>query len=184
MAIEFLCIELLNSRIALLLGCRKPTFMSSLFAVEIDTEIQISSAMLTDHPTHSTACMLGKCGRGRRVSLEFSRMVRHESLRNALLGPPMVHAAQDSIRNNRKSRCCLGRACQPGHFATRVPCTPPAPLTVILTMSRNFSDHFLLHMFTDLVAARLSKLFLNWLKQKAGTVPASSRKGFLTKCPR
>lgn len=44
------------------------------------------------------------------------------------------HTAQDSICNNRKSRCCLGRACQPGHFATHTPCTRPAPLTGILTM--------------------------------------------------
>lgn len=185
MAIECLCMELFNSHTALLLGCRKPTFLSSLFAVNIDTEIQITSATLSDCPICSAACVLGKCGRGRRVSLESSRMVRHESLRNASLGAPVVHAAQDSICDNSKTRCCLGRSCQPGHFCH--PCSFHSPSTAncyINSIRRNFPDHFLLHMLTDLVPAHLSNPFLNLLKQKAGTVPASSRTGFLRKSPR
>ena len=156
MAIEFLCTELFNSHTALLLRCRKPTFVSSLFAVNIDTKIQITSAMLSDCPICSATCVLGKCGRGRRVSLESSRTVRHEALRNALLGPPMVHAAQDSICDSSKSRCCLGRARQPGHFCH--PCFLHSPSTAncyINNVRRSFPDHFLLHMFTDLVPAHV-----------------------------
>lgn len=159
--------------------------MSSLFAVNIDTEIRITSAMLSDCPICVAACVLGKRGRGRRVSLESSRTVRHESLRNALLGPPVVHAAQDSICDSSKSRCCLGRACQPRHFChPRSLHSPSSAKHYINNVRGNFPDHFLLHMFTDLVPALLSNPFLNLLKQKAGTVPESSRRGFLTKSPR
>lgn len=185
MATEVLCIELFYSHTALMLGCRKPTFMSSLFAVKIDTEIQITSTMFSDCPIRSVACVLGKRVRERRVSLESSRMVRHESLRSALLGPPLVRAAQDSIWDSSKSRCCLGKACHPGHFwHPHSLHSPSKPSYCINNVGRNFPDQFLLHMLTEPVPTRLSNPFLNLLKQKAGRVPAGSRRMFLTKSPR
>lgn len=183
MAMEFLCMELFNSHTALLLGCRKLTFMSSLFAVKIDTDIQINSAMLTDCPTHPTACMLGKCGSIRKVSLEFSRSVRHESLQNALPHSPGFNLQQQKEQMLFRKSMPARPLCHPYSLHS-----PGTPNWCINNVSRNFSDYFLLHallhMFTEVVAACLSKPFLNLLKQKAGTVSASSRKGFLTKYPR
>jgi len=176
MAIEFLCMELFNSHTPTLLGCSKPTFECSLFVVNIDTEIQTTSAMLSDCPIYSAPRVLGKCGRGRRISLESLRMVRHESLRNVLLGPPVVHAAQDSICDRNKSGCGLGRACQPGHFChQRSLRSRSTPNCCVNNVRRNFPYHFLLHMFTDLVPVHLSNPFLNLLKPKAGTAPAISK---------
>lgn len=96
----------------------------------------------------------------RRVSLEFSRMVRYESLRNALLGPPVVHEAQNSSR----SRCCLGRTCQLGHYChPHFLHSPGTANCYINNVRKNLPDHFLLHMFTDLVPTSLSNPFLNLL---------------------
>lgn len=117
----------------------------------------------------------------RRASLEFSRMVRYESLRNDLLGPPVVHEAQDSSR----SRCCLWRVCQLGHYCHPHSLhSPDAANYCINKVRRNLPDHFLLHMFKDLVPTCLSNPFLNLLNKKTGKVPSSSRRGFMTKSPR
>lgn len=185
MAIELLCIKFFISHTALLLGCSKPTFVSPLLAVNTDTEIWMTSATLSDCPILSAAYVLGKCGRGRRVFLKSSWMVRQESLRNALLWSSVVHAAQDLLCDSSKSVCCLGRARQPGHLyhlhSLQSPCTTNC---YINNVRRNFPDHFLLHMFTDLMPVYWSNMFFNLLKQKASTVLASSRRGFLTKSSR